>query len=777
MSMKKILSLLSVAALCLGVAGCSDDDAVAPDEEVKTPVLHVTTPVSVAATAHRDKIVYTVENPAEGASVEAATTADWIGGFDCSTAGEVAFDVEANPGDARTATVTLSYPKAESVSVEVRQTAAGEDIELSQNHLAFVTAGGEMTVTVTSGRAWTLEGSSEWLTPSAVEGVSGDEVVFAASANEGDDPREATFVFHCGSGQVELTATQSYAERMIVGQAVYEVAAEGSTLVVTLQANADVEYSLAEDCDWLKPAASTNALEEKAFRFDVAANEGDARQTTITFTCGTVSEQVAVKQAGADLLAKIADEGLREYAQSAFDTDNDGRLSSDEAESVTELVYTAGAATAEGIGIFPNLTSLDLSNATFETLDLSGNTALTSVTLSSCKSLVSIDFTGCSAVTFLSVGLCSSLSEVDLSGMPALTDFIGYASGLTACDTSHNPELDRLSVYSSKIVALDLTGNPKLTSLNAGQSTLTSIDLSNCPLITSLTLSNSSSLTEVDVTKNTKVESLWLDYCDLRTVDTGTMAGLKTFSVSGNNNIVSIDISNNLNLETLYALCYPGDGEGSFKIYLRHSQYDTVDFWKTFCAEFVFVDEDEPEDLSQQIANERLRNYVLSNYDTDGDGKLSREEADAVTSISVSDVSSAEGLDLFPNLETLTLNYGYFSTIDLSGNPKLTSLSLNDNRSIQTLDLSANTALTSINVSSCDLRTLDIAGLSELNDLTISANNNFERLDISKNLKLTTLSASCYPGGGDGSWTLYLLRSQDETVSMWLGSCDKVYVD
>lgn len=884
--MKRLVSLLSVAALCLGFAGCSDDNTESP--EVKIPVIKAAAPASVAATAHQDKIAYTIDNPIEGESIEAATTAEWIGSFDYATAGEVRFEVEANEGDARTATITLSYPKAQTVSVEVRQMAAAENIELSQDKLVFVTAGGDIAVTVTSGRAWTLEGESDWLTPSKKSGANGDEVVFTATKNEGDDPREAEFTFKCGSETATLTATQSFDERLIVDKSLYELDFSAQTLTVTLQANSITSCTIAEGADWIKPAAGTSGMEQKSFAFDVAKNEGAAREAVLTFTCGKVSEQVTVKQGDANLLMRIVDEKLREFVKTNFDTNKDGMLTEAEAAAVTELVFTEGATSAEGIEIFPNLTILELPSSSFTTVDLSKNAKLEEVGFNNCSSLESIDFTGCSELRSVNVGLCTAFTSVDLSSMPKLTEFIGYASGIASIDTSKNPELTSLTVYNTKLTSLDLSANTKLTRLNAGCKTLTSIDLSANKALDYLSLNGSTQLTSLDLSANTALTDISVDECDLKTLDIANLTELTELSISRNNHFEKLDISKNLKLKTLSAMCYPGDGEGTYYLYLLREQDDVsgndseyrVSLWLTFCCEKRYV---EP-DLSGMITDETFRKYCLDNFDADKDGKLTQTEAEAVTEINTT-LASAEGIEIFTNLVALKANNSTCPTIDLSKNTKLeifymtyntnlesvdltgctavkdimvsgcskltsidtsnmpaleemrahvsgltsfeapnspklwhltvystkissldlsnnpalinllagqtsiSSLDLSANTALEKLDmttcpglteldLSANTALKTINLNECNFKTLNTDNLAELKELNIDANNNLQKLDITKNGKLTMLSARCYPGDGEGTYDLYLLQSQEESVSLWVTSCcNKVYVE
>ncbi len=118
------------------------------------------------------------------------------------------------------------------------------------------------------------------------------------------------------------------------------------------------------------------------------------------------------------------------------------------------------------------------------------------------------------------------------------------------------------------------------------------------------------------------------------------------------------------------------------------------------------------------------------------------------------------------------------TSIDLSPCPLLTQISLNGTKNLTQLDLSHNPAIKQIRVDECDLRTVETDNLPDLEYMSIDRNNHLERLDISKNPKLKELHSMSYPGDGEGTYTLRLLRSQDTSVSLWLGyCCVKEYVD
>lgn len=103
-----------------------DDISLVADTAVKVPVITVDkTNVSVKPEGDIVTLKYSIKYPAAGATIDASSAEAWVNSFDCGTDGEVTFAVDANEGDARTATVTLSYPGADPVAVTVSQRAAG----------------------------------------------------------------------------------------------------------------------------------------------------------------------------------------------------------------------------------------------------------------------------------------------------------------------------------------------------------------------------------------------------------------------------------------------------------------------------------------------------------------------------------------------------------------------------------------------------------------------------------------------------------------------------
>ncbi|MGN0642695.1 MAG: hypothetical protein ACI4JJ_06065, partial [Huintestinicola sp.] len=149
---------------------------------------------------------------------------------------------------------------------------------------------------------------------------------------------------------------------------------------------------------------------------------------------------------------------------------------------------------------------------------------------------------------------------------------------------------------------------------------------------------------------------------------------------------------------------------------------------------------------STNFPDEVFRNYVSTNFDTDGDGYLSDEEIAAVTDIDVSGtvstdggVTSLEGVEFFTELTILRCKYNSgLTALDVSNNTYLTDLYCRETN-ISILDVSNNTALKVLYCNNTNISTLDVSNNTALNVLYCN-NTNISILDVSNNTALTDLN-------------------------------------
>ena len=155
-------------------------------------------------------------------------------------------------------------------------------------------------------------------------------------------------------------------------------------------------------------------------------------------------------------------------------------------------------------------------------------------------------------------------------------------------------------------------------------------------------------------------------------------------------------------------------------------------------SEFVEInDTNFPDPVFQQ--------YVKDNIDTadttsgQKDGKLSKAERDAVTTISIDNQNCTDltGIAYFANLTTLSCKQNRLNELDLKYNVNLTELDCSYNH-LTTLDVSNNAKLRILECSNDDMEKLNLGDITNLSWL-LCAENNLTELDVSKNPYLERL--------------------------------------
>lgn len=135
-----------------------------------------------------------------------------------------------------------------------------------------------------------------------------------------------------------------------------------------------------------------------------------------------------------------------------------------------------------------------------------------------------------------------------------------------------------------------------------------------------------------------------------------------------------------------------------------------------------------------------VRNVVLTQLDQDGDGKLSRDEANAVTALTVNDASTVSGLGrYFKNLDTLQVSGQSATEVTTDDLPNLKSLDVSGTN-VQQVDVSKNPKLESVNVSNTPVSSLDTSNNGELKDIKTDGSK-ITNLDVSKNPKVEKVDA------------------------------------
>ena len=171
-------------------------------------------------------------------------------------------------------------------------------------------------------------------------------------------------------------------------------------------------------------------------------------------------------------------------------------------------------------------------------------------------------------------------------------------------------------------------------------------------------------------------------------------------------------------------------------------------------AEEEFVQPESVEINSTNFQDTDFQNYVKQ-YDKDGNGSLSLEERNKVTTIELPDglyCPTMKGIEYFPELVTLKCSNTHMRSLDVSKNLKLETLWCNWNN-LEQLDVSKNKALKDLRCGDNYLTTLNVSQnealewlstndmRSKLNSLDVSYNKALKHLECTKN-GLTSLDVS-----------------------------------
>ena len=150
------------------------------------------------------------------------------------------------------------------------------------------------------------------------------------------------------------------------------------------------------------------------------------------------------------------------------------------------------------------------------------------------------------------------------------------------------------------------------------------------------------------------------------------------------------------------------------------------------------------------IEDANFKAYLVENFDGNGDGEISYDEAATITNIDLrtDNIMSVQGIEYMQSLQELVCRgnwdnaseqpTGKLTRLDVSNNLALTTISCSYNQ-LTSLYVSKNTALTSLYCDNNQMTSLDISNNTALTRLNCE-NNPLTSLDVSNNTALTYLS-------------------------------------
>ena len=384
------------------------------------------------------------------------------------------------------------------------------------------------------------------------------------------------------------------------------------------------------------------------------------------------------------------DECFRSIA-AGFDTDGNGSLSKAEIAGITELnLAWKPISCLDGIEYLTGLTTLDAPFLQLKEVDLTQNTALRKVVLSSSL---------------------QTETEVDLTQNTALTELDISGNRLRSLDLTKNTQLQSLDCTHNPLTELDLSQNTLLEKLEVYETNLSCLDLLNHPKINPYFLEVRSCYRIVD------------DGAPLSVLPTAFDAE-RAINVTGGsleNGKIAFDPGSDL-----IAYDYDLDGDkGDF----------TGSFGLVRYAEDIPLDEAHFPDI-------QFREAVSFYADFDEDGMLSPTEVVRCENLFTTyyGIYDTEGIQYLKHLRKLNVDSKSLTELDLSGNTELQWLHCSYNR-LRSLDLSKAPNLETLNCSDNFLTGLDLSGNTGLKSLQCD-NNQLACLDLSANQQLTELSCT-----------------------------------
>ncbi len=229
--------------------------------------------------------------------------------------------------------------------------------------------------------------------------------------------------------------------------------------------------------------------------------------------------------------------------------------------------------------------------------------------------------------------------------------------------------LERLSLYSHPIQQIDVTGFSKLELLDLGQVALTSIDVSSNANLTYLRLDDNN-IDVVDVSNNPELVELDLRYNNLKQLDVSQNPKLKMLSVD-RNNLTNLDVTNNLDLEELY-------------------------FYES------------PDLTAIDLTNNTKLKKISSSFNQ-------------IASIDLSTLTA---------LESFIFRGSQIQSIDFSGNPELSIITLASNELLTSVNLYRNNKVTRLNLIGVNVEEIDVSHMTNLVYFVFWSNESLNSLNL-----------------------------------------------
>ncbi|CAM3578710.1 T9SS type A sorting domain-containing protein [Flavobacterium chungbukense] len=416
-----------------------------------------------------------------------------------------------------------------------------------------------------------------------------------------------------------------------------------------------------------------------------------------------------------------------------------------------------------------NLTNLSVNGNKLTNLNISKNTSLTSLSVDS-NSLTTLDISKNTKLTNLSFDT-NKLTSIDLSFTPLITELSFNYCQITSVDLSNLKLLRRLNIIDCRMPSIDLSNNKSLISLWARDNKFTTLNLSENKELVNLTC-DSNLLTALDVSANTKLEYLNFSSNPIANIDLKSNINLKALEIYNtklseldlsknklliglkchdNSNLKTLNLRNGQNTNLLKSFTYwtginGSPRESSFKnnSSLSCILVDNVSYSKTNWSTLIDGGEYTLDcaTLAYTLIPDSNFEQKLIDLGIDKDGKNGKVLTSSISYLTTLNVTKANiteltGIQDFTALTILNCSENALTTLDLSTNVNLKTLTVSKNQ-LKSINTSKNIALDYFAGNNNLFTALDFSANTELSKIYIT-DNVLTSLNVSKNSKLTTL--------------------------------------
>lgn len=130
------------------------------------------------------------------------------------------------------------------------------------------------SISFTAGSAWSASSSAGWCHISPANGLEGSATInITVDKNQTQESRKANITISTKDASANVTVTQGIIFVMNFSESDYLLPCTGDTIKVELSTNADYEYTIPADCNWIKPVTKTKGVSNYQHYFLVEQNE------------------------------------------------------------------------------------------------------------------------------------------------------------------------------------------------------------------------------------------------------------------------------------------------------------------------------------------------------------------------------------------------------------------------------------------------------------------------------------------------------------------------